>query len=335
MGSMVWVLLGAGLGLAAVLGGFGYRYSVGQGRLGRAAEAFLWTGVASIAVMAALHELLGFEAFVALAAVDLALLWVAFRLMPPGKGAEAKALWVASCLLVTGSAVVWMGASTWPGGELSRIAANRSGYLFTTGTFFLGALLTLAGFVTLRGVTRERGERRYSDWGACALLVGAACWTAHLVFRGTVVVVVASQAVQPEWYAALRLWSGGMYAAYMTLAYLATAAFGAAMLKTGLAGRRWGRAFVIFGLVATAGFLGQTGAFSPPLIVQFMPYVMGIVLLRQAARGPAKSKERRDDFETPNGTPGARYEEEREKRLRMVLEKFGESSLGNLRMALL
>jgi len=71
----------------------------------------------------------------------------------------------------------------------------------------------------------------------------------------------------------------------MTLAYLATAAYGAAMRKTRWAGKGWGRTFVIFGLVAAAGFLARAGAFAPPLLVQFMPYAMGMILLRRAAAG--------------------------------------------------
>jgi len=83
---------------------------------------------------------------------------------------------------------------------------------------------------------------------------------------------------------ALRLWAGAMYALYMSLAYLATAAYGAAMLKTEWAGKGWGRTFVTFGLLATVGFLARQGGFDMPLMVQFMPYAMGMLLLRRAAQ---------------------------------------------------
>lgn len=333
MGSMVWGLLGAGLLLGAALGAFGYRCSTARGAVRRTAEGFIWAGIASIAVMAALQELLGFAAFVALAAVDLVLVWVAFRLLREPATADADRLWLASLLLVAGSAVVWMGAATWPGGELGKIAANRSGHMFTTGTFLAGALATLAGFVILRGVMHERGERTLADLGVCALVVGAACWSAHLAFRATVVLAVATPGgAPPDWYLPLRMWSGGMYAIYMTLAYLATAAFGAAMLKTGLAGRRCGRAFVILGLAAAAGFVAQTGAFNPPLLAQFLPYVMGIVLLRHSARAATRSEPCEKDGGDSKGTLLRGTNEEQERRLRMVLEKFGNSALGNLKV---
>ncbi len=68
----------------------------------------------------------------------------------------------------------------------------------------------------------------------------------------------------------------------MPLAYLAIAAFGAAMLKTGWAGKGWGRTFVVFRVGAAAGFVARLGVFNPPLMVHLMSYAMGIVLMRRA-----------------------------------------------------
>ena len=73
-----------------------------------------------------------------------------------------------------------------------------------------------------------------------------------------------------------------MYAGYMSLAYLSIAAYGAALGKTGWAGKGWGRTFVVFGLVSAIAFVGGVG-FGLPLIVQFMPYAMGMILLRRAS----------------------------------------------------
>jgi len=87
----------------------------------------------------------------------------------------------------------------------------------------------------------------------------------------------------PEWYPAMRMWAGAMYALYMPLAYLAVAAFGAAMLNVGWISKGWGRTFIIFGLIATVGFLARTGIFDPPLVVNFMPYTAGMLLLRRNA----------------------------------------------------
>lgn len=70
----------------------------------------------------------------------------------------------------------------------------------------------------------------------------------------------------------------------MFLAYLSIAAYGAAMRKTGLAGKGWGRTFVAFGLIAVSGFVA--GLFGLPLLVPFMPYAMGMILLRRATLAP-------------------------------------------------
>ena len=69
----------------------------------------------------------------------------------------------------------------------------------------------------------------------------------------------------------------------MPLAYLAVAAFGVAMLNVGWISKGWGRTFIIFGLIATVGFLARTGIFDPPLVVNFMPYTAGMLLLRRNA----------------------------------------------------
>jgi len=44
----------------------------------------------------------------------------------------------------------------------------------------------------------------------------------------------------------------------------------------------WGRTFVVFGVLTAAGFVARLGIFDPPLMVQFMPYTMGMILIRRA-----------------------------------------------------
>lgn len=159
--------------------------------------------------------------------------------------------------------------------------------MFTTGAFLVGALLTLGGFTVLGGVLRQTGDRFLSQLGLVSFLFGTMSWAIHLAFRATVMASLAREtsasAAVPAWYGPLRLWSGAMYAIYMPLAYLAIAAFGAAMLKTGWAGKGWGRTFVVFGVVAALGFVARLGIFDLPLGVQFMPYAMGMILMRRAA----------------------------------------------------
>jgi hypothetical protein len=192
---------------------------------------------------------------------------------------------VAAGLLMFGSIIVWFAALAWPGMGLAQIAARRGEHVFASGAFLVGALLTLAGFTVLTKLLENAGDRFLAHLGLTSLFFGTVSWAIHLAFRLTVVLSLAQKtagAALPEWYPPLSLWAGAMYAIYMSLAYLAIAAFGAAMLNVGWIGKGWGRTFFVFGLVAAAGFLTRTGVFDPPLVVNIMPYAMGMLLLRKA-----------------------------------------------------
>ena len=233
-----------------------YRYSRETVPVRRLGELYLWLGPAlpflPFAVLEAMRGRIGVAVVVPVAAVHLVLLAAAYHALRTPNGAAATDARVAGGLLIFGSIIVWFGATTWPGMQLEKVAAHRAEHLFTTGAFLIGALLTLGGFTVLRTVLRESGDRFLSQLGLVSFLFGTVSWAMHLAFRATVMVSLAQEtpasAAAPAWYGPLRLWSGAMYAIYMPLAYLAIAAFGAAMLKTGLAGKGWGRTFVVFGL---------------------------------------------------------------------------------------
>ena len=89
----------------------------------------------------------------------------------------------------------------------------------------------------------------------------------------------------------MRAWAELMFDIYRVMAYLAIAAYGAAMRKTGWAGKAWGRAFVVFGMVAAVGFVAGLRAFHPPLVVQFAPYAMGMLILRRAAQRATETRD--------------------------------------------
>ncbi len=248
---------------------------------------YLWLGpILPLSALVGVHDAGGLTAFVPAGIIHLGLLGLALLGVTAPAGGAATMPRVAGGLLVLGSTVVWLGAATFPGMRLEDVASHRADHWFTSGAFLLGALISLAGFTLLATLLWDAGERVLSPLGSVALLFGTVTWALHLVFRATIMVSAAGELTASgtgaAWYQALRLWSGAMYAIYMTLAYLATAAFGAAMLKTRWAGKGWGRIFVIFGFVATVGFLARAGAFDPPLVVQFMPYAMGMLLLRRA-----------------------------------------------------
>lgn len=266
------------------------KYSITVGALRRFAEVYLWLApVLWAGVLGPIHDLGGLKTFVPAAAVYLATIAWALRAHAPA----AQPSWAraSGVLLILGAAVVWLGADTWPGMALPKIAAHLPDHLFTVGGFSVGSLLSLAGFSILRAHLRDQDDALLSQLGLVALLIANVCWLLHLAFRATVMVAVANQsaAAPPDWYQPLRMWSGAMYAGYMVLAYLSIAAFGAAMRKTGWASERWGRALVGFGLVAALGFAGRMD-FDMPLMVQFMPYAMGMILLRRATTAERAGK---------------------------------------------
>ncbi len=285
---MTWLQIVFAALIACVLLGCWYRFSIEKSRVRRLAELYLWLGpILPFSALVEVRDAGGFTAFVPAGVAHLGLIGIAvLRVTAPAVGAGAVPR-LAGALLILGSTIVWLGAVTFPGMQLDEVASHRADHWFTSGTFLLGALITLAGFSLLATLLHDAGERVYSQLGQSGFLLGVVAWALHLAFRATVMVSAAQESTAsgtaPAWYGPLRLWSGAMYALYMSLAYLATSAYGAAMLKTGWAGKGWGRTFVIFGVIATAVFLARLG-FDVPLAVQFMPYAMGMLLLRRAAR---------------------------------------------------
>ncbi len=269
-----------------------YRYSISTGAIPKVLELYLWlTPILTFTVLRLLHDRAGLQGLVPIAVIHLAIVAWALRTVYPASHGSLSAR-VGGVLLIFGAVFVWLGAISFVGMELQGIAAHREDHLFTVGGFLVGSLLSLAGFTALRAHLHERGDILFSHLGLLALNIGTVCWILHLAFRATVMLAAAEESVAtaPTWYPPLRLWAGAMYAAYMALAYLSIASYGAAMLKTGSAGKGWGRTFVAFGLISAAGFVARLGFPDYPLSVQFMPYAMGMILLRRASVVPAADR---------------------------------------------
>lgn len=264
------------------------RYSIAPAGVARLEELYLWLVPASVGLLAMLHDFAGIRVLLAVAGVHVALIVFALAMVTrraaPGTAPQA----LAAAGLITGSAVVWIAATTFPGMSLQAIAAERTGHLVTTGGFVLGTLLTLAAFVFIDELLWETRGRLLARLGLLAFAIGTVFWLAHLGFRGTVMMFLsqdpAAVASPLDWYASLRLWAGSMYVVYMALAYLSIAAFGAALLQARMIGKGWGRAFIAFGVGAAALFLAGVQGFNMPLMVHFMPFAMGMLLLRRLMR---------------------------------------------------
>ncbi len=288
---MTWLQIAFSTLLTATLVVAWSRYSLEKGLLRRLAELYLWLVPISLAWFAAIHDAAGLRVTAVIGSLHLLLIAAALWLLgarptarvPAPADASAR---FASFLLIMGSAIVWLGAITFPGMDLEKIAAHRPDHFFTTVFFMLGAVLTLAGFTVFTALVRESGNSVFAELGLVAFLFGSVFWAIHLAFRAVVMVSAAEEMLvsgaAPLWYHSWRLFAGLMYGLYMTSAYLSTAAYGGAMLRSGWAGKGWGRTFVVVGLVMAAGFV-TLRAFNLPLLVQFMPYAMGLILLRRAA----------------------------------------------------
>lgn len=286
---MTWLQIALSSLITSALVAGWYKYSISSKPWPKALELYLWiTPILNFTAFGLIQDREGLRGLVPMAIVHLAVIAWALRVVYLGTPGHFNAR-LAGFLLILGAAAVWLGAISYVGMSLPEVAAHRADHLFTVGGFLVGGLLSLTGFVALRVALRERGDALLSQLGLIALLIATVCWIVHLAFRATVMVAVAqaSAAAPPDWYQPLRLWAGAMYAGYMFLAYLSIAAYGAAMRSTSLAGRGWGRTFVCFGLIAAAGFVG--GGFNLPLLVQFMPYAMGMILLRRASVAAAPS----------------------------------------------
>ena len=163
------------------------------------------------------------------------------------------------------------------------IAAHRGIWLWIAASFAVGVLLTLAGLVILASVLRASGDALWSDLGQAAFLSGSVLWLASIAFRATATVSAAKETVSsgmvPGWFEPMRNWSGAIFAVYMVLAYLGIAAYGKAVLATGLAPRWLAWTHIVFGLAGSLGFIARIPLFDPPLMIPLMPGILGVVLL--------------------------------------------------------
>jgi hypothetical protein len=199
----------------------------------------------------------------------------------------------AAILLVAGWVTFWAGAvnpAAWRFFTsasllefLSIVAAHQIAWLWIAGSFAAGVLLTLTGFVVLGTILRNAGDRVWSELGQAAYLFGSILWLASIAFRITATISAAretaSSGVVPLWFEPLQVWSVELLAIYMVLAYLAIAAYGKALLTTGLAPRWMARTHLIFGLLGAVGFVARVPAFNPPLMIHLVPGILGVVLL--------------------------------------------------------
>ena len=212
-------------------------------------------------------------------------------------GAEGKGgLALAGGLLLTPFALVallWVGLG--PPWDASP-RENVMRYL----VLLISSIAVSGGLIVLQEALSEAGERHYSTLGfAAAMLAGAAylIWTSLLL--GAYIVRVRDGQVPPAINSLIDVFDVLLDVACL-LTYLATAAFAAAMGRSGWLGRSATRAYVAVSIIALL-FLMMRGMSYPdpaalstpwytqpgfiagiPAIPFVMPFLLGIVLLRRA-----------------------------------------------------
>jgi len=197
-------------------------------------------------------------------------------------------------LLIAGAVIFWIGAVTppyrqWMGVSLeeylSIVGAHGRNWQVMHGLFAAGSLLTLIG---LSGFTARVNGSGGSTWATIALTlfaVSTLLWFVQLGFRLTVTPWASAELTasgrMPGEYAALHRWMGVLLGADMLLGYQAAAAYGLAVL--GVPGPpRWvGWTALCFGVVAVPGMI--TPIFQPPLMLEVVPFVLGIAIVRTQA----------------------------------------------------
>lgn len=223
----------------------------------------------------------------------------AWRLASPQVGSQGereRLLRTAGALLVTPIALIallWVGLATpWD----ASVSENKMRYA----VLLAGSIGVTAGFFLLKEVLTESGERFFSTLAIAASSLSGAGYVVWTSFQlGDFALRLASRAADPAVAAMNNVFDGLLFSA-SALAYLATAAVAHALWRVAWLGRNASRAYVALNLIALAllilrgvSFPSPGGDPAPwftrpgfivgiPAMPWFMPYFLGVVLLRRA-----------------------------------------------------
>ena len=290
----------------------------------KTSRTYLWIALFLTVPVAQMRDLAGVGALLAGYAVFVAVTAVAVWKVGSAK-AESGVVrehpaFLPGALLLSGPLALALGAFVT--GEPT--AARPGDYLLNTTAILLGSGILVAGFVVLFARLFEAGEQLLPLLGIVGLLVGSAVWLANLLFRYAVVASGAAElqaAVEdrawvahgylrglegvPSWMEFLLVWTDMAQLTFVLMAYLATAAFGAALTRAGWVGGIGGSVFVglnlALALTVTLGIiLAASGSavaawtafvLSIPFMVFVLPYFMGVVILGRGSHGERQGPE--------------------------------------------
>jgi hypothetical protein len=206
----------------------------------------------------------------------------------------------AGALLLTPIALIallWVGLATpWD----ATPSENRMRYA----VLLAGSIGVTAGFFLLKEALAQSGEHRFSTLALAASTLSGAAYVVWTSFQlGDFALRLATGVADPAVAAMNNVFDALLFSA-SALAYVATAAFAHALWRVAWLGRRASRAYVALNLIALA-FLVLRGVSFPipgddpdpwftrpgfivgiPAIPWFMPYFLGVILLRRASTSP-------------------------------------------------
>lgn len=214
------------------------------------------------------------------------------------RGAKAETRWagIAGLLFIASMVMVSMFAGLGPppddGPEWLATAWDQT--LRYTLLLFSG-LSVAAGFRSLKECLREAGEHFYSGLGFSAIIVSVTLYVIYITGFTTFAVGAMRQEValgqRPDWVMPVSNHITVIGLVEVSLTYLATAAFAAAMRSVEWLGTTASRVFVAISLlaaplVALSPFYGTTFGLpifplAIPAVPFIMPYLIGISLLKR------------------------------------------------------
>jgi hypothetical protein len=278
-------------------------------KLGR---VYLWIALLLALPVGRLRNLIGPEAlvcgYVVFVALFAAAVWKVGAAKTNAGRIRERPTFLPGVLFLAGPLALLLGASV-----TGEPTASRPGdYVLNTTAILLGSLVLTGGFVALSARLWEAGQRLLPAIGMFGLVAGTAIWLANLVFRYAVVASgaaglqaeaedrawVANEYLRglegkPSWMELLLVWTDMLQLSFVVLAYVATAALGAALVGAGWLGRFGGSVFVglnvalaftVIAGIILAGYGSVAGAWiaymlTIPFMVFVLPYFLGAVLL--------------------------------------------------------
>jgi hypothetical protein len=197
---------------------------------------------------------------------------------------------VVGWLLVLGATAFGVGAGNpslfraWTAPQetfLTIVARHPAAWRFTNTLFIGGTVLTAAGLAALVLLVSDGWPRGLAVAGATAFAIAAVLWIVSLAYRlevtSTIARVFAGTGSVDPWIAASDALNGGLFKAFIVIAFAGLAAIGIATTAGGPipAPLGWGTAALSGLLVGGLVLAGDM----PPFTVYIAPLAFGIALL--------------------------------------------------------